>query len=250
MSSSVLYPHLVGSDIGCGIAVFPVGLRRVVPERLARRFPNLDVPPENGDPVWEIVDLELLDGVPDGFGTVGRGNHFVELARIDTLENQQHADRLEVATGDLVLIVHNGSRGLGERILRSRTERHGAGPAVDPQQYLAAHDAAVRWVGLNRWMIAARVGRALGADIGEPVVGLSHNLVELRDGRYLHRKGAAPTDGRDVLVAGTRGTRSCLVAAHSGPEANFSFAHGAGRKMSRSCTGPPVPWSSSTRSAA
>jgi release factor H-coupled RctB family protein len=233
MLSSVLYPHLVGSDIGCGIAVFPIAMKRAVPERLARRFPDLDVPAEADDPVWESVDLAELHGVRDGFGTVGRGNHFVELARVEAVHHPEHAARLGLAPDALVLIVHSGSRGLGERILRSHTEQHGAGPTVDPPAYLAAHDRAVRWAALNRRMIAARVGQALGARIGEPVVDLSHNLVEVRDGDYLHRKGAAPGDGRDVLVAGTRGTRSSLVAAHAGPEANFSVAHGAGRKMSR-----------------
>ena len=44
MHSSVLYPFLVGFDIGCGIAVFPIRLkRRPVPEKLAARFPDLDV---------------------------------------------------------------------------------------------------------------------------------------------------------------------------------------------------------------
>ncbi|MFD0469777.1 RtcB family protein [Nonomuraea thailandensis] len=46
-------------------------------------------------------------------------------------------------------------------------------------------------------------------------------------------QGAAPGDGRDVLIAGTRGTPSYLVAGHAGPEAGHSVAHGAGRKMSR-----------------
>jgi release factor H-coupled RctB family protein len=81
--------------------------------------------------------------------------------------------------------------------------------------------------------MAARVALALGAEPTEPIVDQCHNLVEIRDGAYLHRKGAAPGDGRDVLVAGTRGTPSYLVAAHAGPEANYSVAHGAGRKMSR-----------------
>lgn len=57
MASTVLYPHLVGSDIGCGIAVLPVRLRRVEPERLARRFPNLDVPPDADGPAWEEIDI-------------------------------------------------------------------------------------------------------------------------------------------------------------------------------------------------
>ena len=233
MLSRVLYPHLVGSDIGCGIAVFPFSRRRAEPERLARHFPDLDRVPEDDDPAWAGIDRIALNGVLDGFGTVGRGNHFVELARVDVVHDQAHADRLTLARGDLVLVVHTGSRGLGERILRSPTEVHGAGPAADPQAYLTAHDAAVRWAGLNRRMIAARVGHALGARIGEPVVDLSHNLVEMRDGHYLHRKGAAPGDGRDVLIAGTRGTPSSLVVAHAGAGANFSVAHGAGRKMSR-----------------
>jgi release factor H-coupled RctB family protein len=237
MTSSVLYPHLVGSDIGCGIAVFPVELKRAVPEQLAGRFPDLDraldADRDADDPAWAVVDGDVPAGYLEGLGTVGRGNHFAELARIHTVLDPDHAGRLGLAERDLVLIVHSGSRGLGERILRAHTEQHGAGPAADPAAYLAMHDAAVRWGSLNRRLIAARVLQALGAKPTEPIVDLSHNLVETREGVYLHRKGAAPGDGRDVLIAGTRGTCSYLVAAHAGSEANLSVAHGAGRKMSR-----------------
>ncbi|WP_030436956.1 RNA ligase RtcB family protein [Actinoplanes subtropicus] len=225
MSSTVLYPFLVGSDIGCGIAVFPIRVKRPVPEKLAARFPDLD------EPVSPSTDPPL--GYTDSFGTVGRGNHFVELARVDTVLDAFHSERLGLAKGDLVLIVHSGSRGLGERILRDHTELHGAGPAPDPARYLENHDSAVRWGSLNRRMLAVRVSRALGAELGEPLVDECHNLVTVADGVYLHRKGAARGDGRDVLIAGTRGTASYLVAAHAGAEANFSVAHGAGRKMSR-----------------
>ncbi|XVV10989.1 RNA ligase RtcB family protein [Actinoplanes sp. CA-131856] len=230
MLSTVLYPFLVGSDIGCGIAVFPIRLKRPVPEKLARRFPDLDRSPEIDDLAWSYVGTSVPAGHTDHLGTVGRGNHFVELARVDTV----HADRPRLERGDLVLIVHSGSRGLGERILRAHTEVHGAGPAADPEAYLAAHDDAVRWGSLNRRLMAARVALALGATPEEPIVDECHNSVEVRDGAYLHRKGAARGDGRDVLVAGTRGTPSYLVAGHAGPEANYSVAHGAGRKMSRS----------------
>lgn len=237
MTSTLLYPLLVGSDIGCGIAVFPIKLKRANAERLAARFPDLDRPlhPERDadDPAWAVVDGSIPADYLDGLGTVGRGNHFVELARIDTVFEPGHAERLGLAAGDLVLIAHSGSRGLGERILRAHTEVHGAGPAPDPLAYLAMHDAAVRWGSLNRRLLAARVALALGADPAEPVVDMCHNLVEVQENGYLHRKGAAPGDRRDVLIAGTRGTASYLVAAHAGPEANYSVAHGAGRKMSR-----------------
>jgi release factor H-coupled RctB family protein len=273
MASTVLYPFLVGSDIGCGIAVFPIALKRPVPEKLAARFPDLDrtVDPEEAADLLEgllpggmvpdlVADLAagekvaglaaggkvpglaageipgvLVGGVPaaDSLGTLGRGNHFVELARVGTLLEPAHATRLGLAAGDLVLIVHSGSRGLGERILRAHTSVHGAGPAADPAGYLAMHDAALRWGSLNRRLMAARVARALGAEPTEPLVDECHNLVEVRDGHYLHRKGAARGDGRDVLIAGTRGTPSYLVAAHAGAAAGYSVAHGAGRKMSR-----------------
>ena len=228
MTSSVLYPLLVGSDIGCGIAVFPFRLRRVVPERLATRFPDLDRPVGAGD-----VDEEIPAGWTDQLGTVGRGNHFAELARVDAVLDDHHAGRLGLTAGDTVLIVHSGSRGLGERILRDHTEVHGAGPAADPGAYLAAHDDAVRWGHLNRRLMARRIADALGGELGDPVTDECHNSVQVRDGAYLHRKGAAPGDGRDVLVAGTRGTRSFLVAGHAGADAGYSVAHGAGRKMSR-----------------
>jgi release factor H-coupled RctB family protein len=235
MLSSVLYPHLVGSDIGCGIAVFPFRLKKAVPEQLAGRFPNLDRDLDADDPAWDVVDAfgGLPGGWEEGLGTVGRGNHFVELARVEPVLDAGHAARIGLSTGDLVLIVHSGSRGHGERILRAHTERLGAGPSDDPAAYLAAHDDAVRWGSLNRRVLAARTAEALGAPVAEPVVDQCHNLVEVLGGEYLHRKGVAPGDGTDVLIAGTRGTRSYVVAAHAGPDANFSVAHGAGRKMSR-----------------
>lgn len=237
MASTVLYPLLVGSDIGCGIAVFPVKLKRADPAKLAARFPDLDRPldPERDadDPAWEVLDGDIPAGYTDGLGTVGRGNHFVELARVSTVFAPEHADRLGLAAGDLVLVVHSGSRGLGERILREHTEVHGAGPAADPAAYLALHDDAVRWGSLNRRLMAARVSHALGAEPTAAIIDQCHNLVEVHDGIYLHRKGAAPGDGRDVLIAGTRGTPSYVVAAHAGADAGFSVAHGAGRKMSR-----------------
>src|SRR3954468_4472841 len=80
MLSSVLYPFLVGSDIGCGIAVFPIRLKRPVAARLAARFPDLDRPlaPER-------VDGDTPAGHRESLGTVGRGNHFVELARVEAV---------------------------------------------------------------------------------------------------------------------------------------------------------------------
>ena len=132
-----------------------------------------------------------------------------------------HAARLGLAAGHLLLIVHSGSRGLGEAILRSHTQVHDAGPAADPADYLARHDDAVRWGSLNRRLMAAWVALALGAEPTEPIVDEGHNLVEVRDGSYLHRKGAArgactqltyDVDGRSMR----EGSPRTLVDRHPG----------------------------------
>ncbi|MEO3891437.1 RtcB family protein [Nonomuraea sp. B5E05] len=116
MASAILYLFLVGSDIGCGIAVFPVKLKRAVPERLAARFPDLDraLDPEQDadDPAWAVLKGDIPAGHVEGLGTVGRGNHFVELSRVGTVFEPDHASRPGLAAGDLVLIVHSGSRGV------------------------------------------------------------------------------------------------------------------------------------------
>src|SRR5690349_20550715 len=112
MASTVLYPLLVGSDIGCGIAVFPLHLKQAVPEKLAARFPDLDRPldpdRDGDDPAWALVADDVPAGHFEGLGTVGRGNHFVELARVETVFDPEHLSRLGLAVGDLVLIVHSG----------------------------------------------------------------------------------------------------------------------------------------------
>lgn len=253
MTSTVVYPHLVGSDIGCGIAVFPIALRRPVPERLAARFPDLDQPldPDRDadDPAWDAVCIGSPDDVPaghpQGLGTVGRGNHFVELARIASTPDAARALGLGLATGDLMLLVHSGSRGLGERVLRAHTERHGAGPAPDPAAYLAAHDEAVRWAALNRAVIAARVAHALGATPTAPVVDVCHNLVQHHDGGMAAPQGRGSGRGggpgrrlpRDPLLPGGGACRGggepldrsrgrAQDVARPGPAARPGQAHG------------------------
>ncbi len=190
-------------------------------------------PPTTRPGTWS-TPADIPGGHTEGLGTVGRGNHFVELARVGTVLDAGHAARLGLAAGDLVLIVHSGSRGLGERILRAHTEVHGAGPAADPAAYLAAHDDAVRWGSLNR-RLHRRPGRARARRASRPSRSSTSATTWSRSATAATCTARArrPGDGRDVLIAGTRGTPSYLVAAHAGAEANCSVAHGAGRKMSR-----------------
>ena len=238
MASTVLYPFLVGSDIGCGIAVFPIRLKRAVPEKLAARFPDLDraLDPERDadDPAWAVVAGDIPAGHVEGLGH-GRPGQPLRRAGPDRHRLRRRTTRAgsgsppATSSSSSTAAPAGWASGSCGRTPRSTARA----PPPIPAAYLAMHDDAVRWGSLNRRLMAARVAHALGAEPTEPIVDQCHNLVEVRDGVYLHRKGAAPGDGRDVLIAGTRGTPSYLVAAHAGPDANHSVAHGAGRKMSR-----------------
>src|SRR5690606_5147578 len=65
-TSATLYPFLVGSAIGCGIAVSPIKLKRTDPEKLAARFPDLDRTPDDDDPAWDVVEGDTPAGHTEG----------------------------------------------------------------------------------------------------------------------------------------------------------------------------------------
>ncbi len=222
-----LYPALVGNDIGCGIGLWTTGIaaRKAKRDRWVRRLRS---------------GLEPSDG--EQLGTVGGGNHFAELSIVDEVFDAAALDGLGIGTDELVVLVHSGSRGLGERILRDHVAASGANALAEgsreAQRYLGQHDEAVAWARSNREAIATRFLDCIGA-AGVRIADVCHNSVSRRPfgGRdaWLHRKGAAPTDQGPVVVAGSRGTRSYLVLpTGDGERSGWSLAHGAGRKWARS----------------
>jgi tRNA-splicing ligase RtcB len=180
-------------------------------------------------------------------GTLGSGNHFVELA-------SDEEDRVWI-------LLHSGSRGGGNKLATlhtgvARRLHEGLGTELeDPelawlQQGSDEFDAYIRdlaWAQAyarenRRQLLAAthrtlerRLGRAI-ADIDE--VNCHHNDTELEehDGRWLWitRKGAIHAGvGARGLIPGSMGQRSYLVVG-LGNEASYrSCSHGAGRRMSR-----------------
>lgn len=237
--ADVVYPHLVGSDIGCGMALFGTGLpaRAAKRDRWARRLRGLELP-------WDGDTSELLaahglepDEHAESLGTIGGGNHFAELGRVEQTVDAAALAALGLAADELALLVHSGSRGLGDAILRSHARTRGASPldagSDDGRAYLAAHDRALRFAAANRALVAARFVEQLG---GEPraLLDVCHNSVTRHDRAWLHRKGAAPHDRGAVVIPGSRGDFSYLVApTGDGVAGGHSLAHGAGRKWSR-----------------
>ena len=243
LADGVVYPHLVGGDIGCGMALFQTDARadRANPERLAKRLRGLEGPWAGEGTRWlERNDVRGTSFV-ESLGTLGGGNHFAELQALEHVADPAILRALGVNGASLVLLVHSGSRGLGESILRAHVAKHGArgvqtgGDASDEARaYLAAHDDAVRWGRANRALIAHRFAEALGLEL-HAVLDVCHNAVTPHDGGWLHRKGAAPHDRGVVAIPGSRGALTYLVEpAGDGSAVGFSLAHGAGRKWTRS----------------
>jgi tRNA-splicing ligase RtcB len=152
-------------------------------------------------------------------GTMGSGNHFVELQRVERVLDGPAAHAYGLGAGQLTVLIHSGSRGLGHQVCTDYVKRmdvamrrHGielpdrqlaCAPASSPEgrAYLAAMAAAANFAWANRQAIAdsvrVAIARVLGrtvADATRQVYDVAHNVakVERHDGRELlvHRKGA------------------------------------------------------------
>ena len=261
-----IYPALVGNDIGCGMSLWQTSAKvsKVNLDKLAKQLTQVELPL---DASWSsIIESRkhekgiTVDSYDRSLGTIGGGNHFAEFQAIDTVYDQTALDELGLNKKHLQLLVHSGSRGLGQSILVEHVTQHNHdGLTVDHddfQDYMTKHDEAVSWAELNRELIARRFLDAIRAK-GDNALDINHNLVAAKniddcDG-WLHRKGATPSDQGYVVIPGSRGDYSYLVKPLT-PSMNdektavtdndqhtsdnmitslFSLAHGAGRKWKR-----------------
>jgi len=235
LTEGVVHPDIIGTDIGCGMTMWRLGghVRKLRVDRAVKALECLDEDwTEVAEARGRAAGLEGLDDYLHALGTVGGGNHFVELQAVDKVVDPVLADGIRA--GDLYLLVHSGSRALGPAIY----ERHACGVVgldLDKggTEYIADHDAAVAFASLNRNLLAERASDLLGME-GTPWLDVPHNHVEVQGNLVLHRKGAAPSDRGIVPVPGSRGAMTYLVDPVPGVEgALYSIAHGAGRKRDR-----------------
>jgi tRNA-splicing ligase RtcB len=257
-TTRLIYPAAVGGDIGCGIAALAFDVpanalrnlnraqkmfdllheavplirhRRQGQQALAAEFESLPLSDER------LNSIHRRDGVVQ-FGTLGRGNHFLEF-------QADEEDRLW-------LMVHSGSRAMGQAIRDlhvSRAVGRSAGvPFIDSATsdgaaYLADAAWARRYAKANRRAMieaGARVVRGLvGAGLDEAsYFDCDHNHVlrETHFGRelWVHRKGAISAElGAPGIIPGSMGTESFHVEGRGNAESLCSSSHGAGRAMSR-----------------
>lgn len=265
-STGRLYPALVGNDIGCGMGLWQTDIlgSRVKLDKVDKQIGNLDdiIDEEEWDALErrddtvrervEALGLILREAGIDSahlrsLGTIGRGNHFAELQVIDRVELPDVLAQTALAPKSVQLLVHSGSRGLGQAVLRSHVDAFSHAGLEDGSEaasaYLRQHNAAVQFAELNRALIAARIVVRLRCDV-KPVLDVNHNTVTAAnfDGTngWLHRKGATPADLGLVMLPGSRDDYSYLIEPLAQAQAVSlqSLAHGAGRKWMRTdCKG-------------
>jgi tRNA-splicing ligase RtcB len=212
-------------------------------------------------------------------GTLGSGNHYLEVQAVETVFDTAAAAAFGLRQGEVVISIHCGSRGLGHQVgtdylkqMREAAPRHGivlpdrelACAPLDSrlgQDYLGAMRAAINCALANRQILTQLTRQVFGRFFPQArldlVYDVSHNTCKEEthriDGQprrlFVHRKGATRARGPDqpdlpaafaavgqpVLVGGSMGTASYVLAGSAGPDdhAFGSACHGAGRRMSR-----------------
>ncbi len=208
-----------------------------------------------------------IDGRDPQIGCVGGGNHFVELQCIDDIVCNQSAKQFGLNKGNLAIMIHSGSVGLGHAIgghfvdrakeLFPKGIKHPKNdfyplPMSGALQseghfYIESMHNGANFAFANRLFLGLMAVRSiqevLGINIDSSLVyDAPHNLIFPKEDGYLHRKGATPAEGpasvsewigKPVIIPGSMGSASYLLTGTGNDDALQSACHGAGRLMPR-----------------
>ncbi len=258
-SQDMIIPNAVGVDIGCGMAAVRTDLQKISTAALQDIMACIrsDVPvgfkhhpdPQPWDGFNRAPDIPIIQeelySARHQLGTLGGGNHFIEI--------QQGDD------GFIWLMVHSGSRNFG---LKAASEYHRlakawcAGskftlsdpdlsylPADSPQgrEYLTAMNYCLDFARANRALMVERCMQAITAvtgGVGTYEVNIHHNYAALESHLghevLVHRKGATSAfKGQAGIIPGSMGAYSFITEGMGNEESFKSSSHGAGRRMGR-----------------
>jgi len=256
-TEGVVLPAWVGYDIGCGMCALPTTFARpdvarnakAIFDRIYRDIPvgfahNKKAtdwePPAGIQPTAVVCDL-LDKGGRKEIGSLGTGNHFIEIG---------------VDEGDKVwIVIHSGSRNVGYRTAahymrqasklhtgedRPREGHYGFETGSDlGARYLADMAFCIEFALANRRELMARAVAAMarhaeGNADWPALINRTHNHAELKDGRWIHRKGATHAEaGMMGVIPGNMRDGSFIVEGKGNPDSLWSSSHGAGRVLGR-----------------
>ena len=266
-TKDVVIPNAVGVDIGCGMCAVKTNirarrltekiLRKVIMKGIRERIPlGMDHHEEMQDEKYLPTgfDLEKLPVVVTNYksihhqvGTLGGGNHFIELQRDDE--------------GRLWIMIHSGSRNLGKQVgdfynkkakwLNELYYSKVESELMLPFLPLKTHEFNEYWDEMNYCIAFAKCNRqlmmerikevivdALPLAEFEPTIDIAHNYAAFENhfgaNCIVHRKGAVRARVGEIgIIPGSQGTSSYIVEGLGNADSFMSSSHGAGRVMSR-----------------
>ena len=265
-TEGAIIPSAVGVDIGCGmmavrtsltsnalpddLSALHDGIRTVVPAGVGKGHENRGISVvEVGLVPATAFTARQVETAAHQFGSLGSGNHFVEICLDET-------DRVWI-------VLHSGSRGIGNQLAQEHIKAAKGlmkdrfinleDPDLaylvesDPQFHAYIKDMlwAQRYAYHNRQLmmhnVISEVTSFLGGygwDITDSI-NCHHNFTQQERQRgkdiWITRKGAISARvGERGVIPGSMGTRSYIVTGLGNPGSYFSSSHGAGRRLSRS----------------
>lgn len=267
-TKGVIIPNAVGVDIGCGMCAVRTSLtdidtdilkkimgeiRKAIPIGFSKHEKAQDenlMPYSKSQCANPRIITEQWSNALKSIGTLGGGNHFIEIQKGDD--------------GHIWIMIHSGSRNLGKQVAdhynKLATELNEKYHSLVPknwelaflpvnseegQAYIKEMQYCVEFALANRKLMMDRVKEifAINSPIGnttafEPMINIAHNYASLEnhfgENVWIHRKGATlAREGTIGIIPGSQGTCSYIVEGKGNPESFMSCSHGAGRKMSR-----------------
>lgn len=225
---------------------------------------------ENANP--SKVSLRAKKRGKPQLGTLGSGNHFIEIQKISEIYNLKVADAFGLEKNNICIMIHCGSRGLGHQIASDYIQKM-QNPGLKDKQlayanlnstlakdYFSAMNCAVNFAFANRQIIMHEIRNILKKEFPNSknvlLYDVCHNIAKFEEHKInnqvqkvcIHRKGATRSFGpskklppkyqqigQPVIIPGSMGTSSYILVGTDKSEAlSFSTtAHGAGRLLSR-----------------
>ncbi len=266
-TKDVVIPNAVGVDIGCGICAVQTSLRHMEKAQLKKIIKTVQLTVPLGfkrhkklQPVEWMPDFRSKQPEKDlpivcreydngrmQLGTLGGGNHFIELQLGDD--------------GYIWLMIHSGSRNIGyqvaghyNRLATAYNQAHGTKiPAKwqldylplqsdKGQYYLNEMNYCVQFAAANRRTMMHRVSEILldfePSVSFSPAIDVAHNYASLEyhfgKETQVHRKGATRAAAGELgIIPGSQGSTSHIVRGLGNKESFNSCSHGAGRRLGR-----------------
>lgn len=253
-TEGVVLPAWVGYDIGCGMLAVQTDIvkeellpfREKIFESVYRSVPT-GFHHNKQDSRWDHSNIEMTPELKGIFaksglkqiGTLGSGNHFIEIS---------HDEK-----GSVWVVIHSGSRNVGHSVATHYMKLASGGKKAREghfglkvntgkgQDYIVDMKFCLEFALENRRQMIDRVLREIYyyvRDGEEPktleFINRTHNHAELKDGLWIHRKGATHAEkGMKGVIPGNMRDGSFIVMGKGNPDSLNSSSHGAGRAMSR-----------------